>query len=502
MPQNAKSKTPSTNYAARIFYLAAFVFIAAMLWTIPHFGPHHDENFFIKPVFRPDWAHASVTLFNHQVPLMLMPYTGAPKVLLYQAIFSVFQPSLWTLRLPMLAMILVSIFLMRAAFHRLGLKKPGDIFAILLVTSPLILFTTVYDWGPVCLQMFCLAAAFYCWARQTPGWLFFSAFFCGFGAWEKMTFVICYGPLFAVLFLIALRKFPQPKTVFLCAAGLILGASPLLYYNYLAVAQPVTSLLSSEATAPVLILKFKLLGRALIGSSLVGYLTAPQFQWPRILAYLLSLGSYAHWLTIAVIAASTLTPGKTRLLRCLILLAGTISWFTMAAFQNLGSSAHHTVLFLPLLFALLVLALEDAPPLRFLLAVVLLFNCASFADMLLRIAYQPIPTVWSPAILHAAERVIKESPPAVFTDDWGLENAVVLLSAGKIVPLDGVNPESIKQPGGLYMGFIPGKQSFPQNSKLLADFARQNGLRRQVIESFDGTVELYKFTPLAKPEIP
>ena len=484
-----------------------------MLWTIPHFGPHHDENFFIKPVFRPDWAHASVTLFNHQIPLMLMPYTGAPKVLLYQAIFSVYQPSLWTLRLPMLAMILASIFLMRAAFHRLGFKKAGDLFAILLLTSPMILFTTVYDWGPVCLQMFCLAAAFYCWSRLTPGWLFLSAFFCGFGAWEKMTFVICYGPLFAVLFLIALKKFPQPKTVFLCVAGLILGASPLLYYNYLAAAQPVTSLLSWEATAPVFTLKFQLLGRALIGSSLVGYLTAPQFYWPqipslflrefaRILAYLLSLGSYAHWLTIAVIAAATLTPGKTRLLRCLILLAGTISWSTMAAFQNLGSAAHHTVLFLPLIFALLVLAFEDAHPVRFLLAIVLLFNCASFADMLFRITYQPIPTVWSPAILQAAQRVIKESPSAVFTDDWGLENAVVLLSGGKIVPLDGVNAESIKQPGALYMGFASGKQSFPQNSKLLADFARQNGLSRQVVESFDGTVELYKFTPLAKPEIP
>ena len=501
MPPSAKLKMPSTNFAGRrskLLYLSAIVSIAAMLWTIPHFGPHHDENFFIKPVFRPDWAHASVTLFNHQIPLMLMPYTGAPKVLLYQAIFSVFQPSLWTLRLPMLAMILASLFLMRAAFHRLGFKKAGDLFAILLVTSPMILFTTVYDWGPVCLQMFCLAAAFYCWSHLTPGWLFLSAFFCGFGAWEKMTFVICYGPLFAVLFLIVLR----PKTVLPIAAGLILGASPLLYYNYLAVAQPVTTLLSWEATAPVFALKFKLLGRALIGSSLVGYLTSAQFQWPRILAYLLSLGSYAYWLTVAVIVAATLTPGKTRLLRCLILFASTISWFTMAAFQNLGAAAHHTVLFLPLLFALLVLALEDAPPLRFLLAMVLLFNCASFADMLFRITYQPIPTVWSPAILQAAQRVVLESPSAVFTDDWGLENAVVLLSGGKIVPLNGVNAESIKQPGALYMGFTPGKQSFPQNSKLLADFARQNGLSRQVVESFDGTVELYKFTPLAKPEIP
>ena len=111
MPPSAKLKMPSTNFAGRrskLLYLSAIVSIAAMLWTIPHFGPHHDENFFIKPVFRPDWAHASVTLFNHQIPLMLMPYTGAPKVLLYQAIFSAFQPSLWTLRLPMLAMILIS----------------------------------------------------------------------------------------------------------------------------------------------------------------------------------------------------------------------------------------------------------------------------------------------------------------------------------------------------------------------------------------------------------
>ena len=105
------------------------------------------------------------------------------------------------------------------------------------------------------------------WSRLTPSWLFLSAFFCGFGAWEKMTFVICYGPLFALLFLIVLR----PKTVLPIAAGLILGASPLLYYNYLAVAQPVTTLLSWEATAPVFALKFKLLGRTLIGFLIVPF---------------------------------------------------------------------------------------------------------------------------------------------------------------------------------------------------------------------------------------
>lgn len=526
---------------SRISLVMMLLSALAMLWVIPRLGPHHDENFFVKPVFFPQWSHTFVTFGGHQYPLMLQAYIGAPKVILYQAIFTIVKPSLWSLRIPVLAAIIGSIFLIRSSCIRVGHPLTGNALATFLVCSPLIMLTNVFDWGPVCMQMFLLALAVACWSmgfsKGSVPWLAACAFFAGVGIWEKMTFAFCFGPMLAILFcatLLRLSRKQQIQSIVASVVGLLLGVSPLIGATYISTSQPLKDLLTFESLS-VYLLKFQLLGRAISGSSLVGYMTSPQPYWPMIsnvvtrsfadvLAVLLHYGFQAPSLVLAILLGAALVPGKTQKLRWALVVGEVCSWLAMVSFRNLGSSAHHTVLLLPVLFALLALTIEDAsqlnPPWRTSIgcfaSIVLLLNVASYADYIMRLKYLPVPTVWSPAIGLAASQAIKQQSMALFTDDWGLDNAVILLSAGKVVAFpavpihwrEGVEAPDreaalkiMEQRNALFLGFAAGKQSFPIGPAVLGELASQHGLSRCVIASFpnrpggETVVELYRFLP-------
>lgn len=529
------------NRGSRISLIMMLLSVLAMLWVIPRLGPHQDENFFVKPVFFPQWSHTFLTLGSHQYPLLLQAYIGAPKVWLYQAIFAIVQPSLWSLRLPALAAIIGSIFLIRSGCICVGHSLTGNALAVFLACSPLIMLTCVFDWGPVCMQMFLLGLAFACWSmgfsKNSVPWLAASAFFAGLGIWEKMTFVFCFGPMLAILFFVAARRLPRRKQIqsaVASALAMLLGVSPLILATCIATSQPLKELLAAEILVGYVI-KFQMLGRAIVGSSLVGYLTSPNPYWPTIsnsitqtfvhgLAVLLHYGFQATGLVAGIMLGAALVPGPTQKLRWALLGGEICSWMAMASFRNLGSSAHHTVLLIPVLFLLLALTMEDASKLNpvwrasigSLAAIVLLLNLASYADYILRFKYLPIPTIWSPAIGHAAIAAIKQQPAPLYTDDWGLDNAVILLSAGKVVafpaaPLSGgegglvVDREAtqkiLEQPNAVFLGFVEGKQTFPIGPKVLSELAAQKRLSRCVIASFPGLpggeplVELYRFRP-------
>ena len=505
---------------------------AAILWIIPRLGPHHDENFFLKPVFFPQWSSSFIAVAGHKIPLMLISYTGAPKAWLYHAIFGFVPPNLWSLRLPMLAFAVWAILLVRSGFQRLGLPLAGNLMTIVLAGSPLVMLTSVFDWGPVCLQFLFLALCFHCWSRalaQTSGrWLTFSLFFAGLGVWEKMTFAICFGPIVALMFVEALRCLPREKRVpaaLLAILAFVAGAGPMLYATFSATLQPVKALLTWEGSAPVYAHKLRMLGRAIVGSSLVGYLTSPDFYWPRIgnpvlkefsraLAVLFSTAYEARSLVAGIILAGLGVPGPTRRFRSLLLAGLLLSWLTMASFRNLGGAAQHTVLLLPVLFVILSLSVDDAwrlgRPWRIaaaaLAATIVFLNTASFLDYLLRFQYLPVPRVWSPAILTAARYVVKHPPQSIYADDWGLENAVVLLSAGKIVPYAAApdrasGARNMADPAARFIGFAPGKQSFPDGPKVLGELAAELRLKRCVDISFtDSTgeplVEIYRYAPI------
>ena len=131
--------------------LVILVVLSAAVWLIPQFGSQHDEILFIKPVFDSKMSHATLEVFHKPLPLMMMSYLGALKVYLYKVILGIFPASLWSLRLPALLTLFGATLLIRGALRRIGMPVAATAFLILFLTSPVIIVTGVFDWGPVCL---------------------------------------------------------------------------------------------------------------------------------------------------------------------------------------------------------------------------------------------------------------------------------------------------------------------------------------------------------------
>lgn len=514
---------------------AILVVILTALWLIPRFGPEQDELLFVKPVFNSRIAHSTAVVFGKPMPLMLMSYVGALKVYVYKPIFAIFTPSLWSLRLPPLLALLAVALMVRAALFRMGHRIAAATFLILFLVSPSVIVTSVIDWGPVCLQFALFGGTLYCLARAyvEPRWQWFAfaGFLFGLGVWDKLTFLVCFAPLVMLILATALWRLPQARTIKACGVFLLaaaLGMSPLLAAALQHKVHPAQEL---QVEAEPLQSKILMLSRSLAGTVLTGSLTsrngyadAVEGRLPglfaRIVESISGWSGYDLWLLLAVLAAPAAIPGRTHRPRLLLLACFLLSWLAMALFRKLGGAAHHTALLHPVILLAFALALEDAWPrrrLRFvvvpLAAILVAANLVAMADFAFRVSYLPIPTAWSPAISNAAIAISAMRPKNIFVDDWGLDNAVIMFSKGRVWPRDAIPDnwregvtdfdrdcaaQAVSEPGAIFLGFVAGRAMSPKGPALLAEAASASGLERVVTDEFKDrwerpVVVLYRF---------
>ena len=83
---------------------------------------------------------------------MLLSYLGALKAWLYSPILAVWQPSAWSIRLPVLLLGAATIWLFYRLLDRLQGKRAALLGCALLATDTTYLLTTCFDWGPVVIQ--------------------------------------------------------------------------------------------------------------------------------------------------------------------------------------------------------------------------------------------------------------------------------------------------------------------------------------------------------------
>ena len=126
-----------------------FVLLGCLL--VPTLGVHHDEALFAEVVWTPEYAEPCV-LGEQRFACMLMSYVGADKAYLYRAIFSIFEPNVWSLRLPVLLTGAATVALFFALLRRAVPERAAVLGAALLATDPAFLITTTFDWGPLALQ--------------------------------------------------------------------------------------------------------------------------------------------------------------------------------------------------------------------------------------------------------------------------------------------------------------------------------------------------------------
>jgi 4-amino-4-deoxy-L-arabinose transferase-like glycosyltransferase len=516
--------------------LAAMLLVMlSAIWLIPRFGPEQDELLFVKPVFNSRIAHSTVTVFGKPLPLMLMSYLGAPKVYAYKIIFAIFPPSLWSLRLPPLLLLLGSALLVRAALLRLGHRTAAAAYFVLFLVSPSIIVTSVIDWGPVCLQFALFGMVLYFLARASLKpeykWFVLAGFFFGLGVWDKLTFFVCFAPPALLLLASVLWRLSRAKTIKLLAATALAAALGMFPFIAAALQHKVHSVQQLQWEAEPFQSKFMMLSRSLAGTVLTGSLTsrdgyadAVEGSLPRLIARMteaiMNWSGFDLWILFAVAAFTIAIPGPTLRTRILLTACFLLSWLAMAAFRNLGASGHHTVLLHPVILLAFALALQDGwrqPRLRPLCllpaAVLLAANLVALTDFVFRVNNLPIPTAWSPAIAVAARAVAAGHSRNVFVDGWGLDSAVILFSRGRIWPREAISQywreevteldrecaaRAVSEPDAIFFGFAPGRSMPPKGPALLAEAARLNGLERIVTDEFKDRqgqpiVILYRF---------
>ncbi|HWR52448.1 MAG TPA: glycosyltransferase family 39 protein [Bryobacteraceae bacterium] len=439
-------------------------FAAAGLVLIPYPGIQNDEALFGGGLYPPIAIEGYISIFKHHLPTMLMTYIGAVKIWLYALVFWVWEPSVWSIRVPALLLGTLSVWLAWRLMRRtLGLRA-ALIGTALLATDATYLLTTTFDWGPVAIQHVllvggCLALVRYYEMARTRD-LAIGFFLFGLGLWDKALFVwmlVGLGVAVMVVFPRDVIKRVSRRTVAVAAIAFAIGAFPLLKYN---VSQKfVTFRGNTRYSTEEFVNKGRVLRASFQGASLFGYLAPgepseppgkPQNALERASVKLDSAtgNQWRSWTYAAALAALVLVPFAGRA-GWFALVFSAVTWAQMAFNQNTGGGTHHAVLMWPFPQILMAAAFTGAArrlkrPGTVLLVVVTVFLCASnvlvLNHHLVGFVRGGTTTIWTDALYPLSERLGRDTGRNVYVLDWGMFDALRLLNQGKLRLLTGNDP--------------------------------------------------------------
>jgi hypothetical protein len=524
--------------AGLLFFLSGQAFI-------PILGVETDEALFGMAFLSPRYAD-SVSIGPYTFPLMLMTYLGTLKAWIYRPILSWFHPGVWSLREPALVAGAVSIWLFYLLLRRISGERAAVIGSLLLAADSLYLLTTCFDWGPVALQHLLLTGGvlsllrFY--QERSERSLACGAFLLGLALWDKALaewMLSGMGVAALGLFWREIRSRLTWRRTALCGAALLLGTLPLWTYNIHSNWATFRGNFQRDFSA----IPGK--GRALLitlnGKGLFGYLTEENWRTPlphqprgafdtataRIAAVAgdprHSLGLYAFLLALLL---APLAGRNDRRALLFALIAMIVAWIQMAITANAGGSVHHTILLWPLPHLIVAVSLAAAsrrlgkagkPALGGVLCVL------AISGLLLTNEYYTVmrrnggSESWTDAIFRLNTYVASVPAKSVVLMDWGMIDALRLLSGGRL-PLIGADdriskPELtaadrevvaqiVSDSGNLYVAHAKETQVFPANETFLKQAAglgyRRDGVAA-IADSFGRpTFEVYRLVRVSQ----
>ena len=444
-------------YAAGL--MVCVLFAALGLILIPYPGAQYDEVLFASAIHDPQQIECTVQFSFGLVPVMLMTYIGTLKAAIYMPLVHWFGGGNITLRLPVLAMGMASIWLFYLTMRRLTGTRVALLASLLLATDAVYLLTCVFDWGPVALQHILCAGLLYACVRYTQDprtrWLFVAGLCAGLALWDKALFIW----LAAGFGLALVAVFPrdiwqlvrQPLRPAALVTGFALGAAPFLFYNTL---QPFNTFKANvQVDDQSVASKFVILDRTLDGSGLMGYLVREDPEGPvQNLKFLEKIplflndklgnprNSLQHLLLVAALLLAPIVCwfGRTGVA---LLPVGRRAHLCLDAADTAGGSAHHTILLWPapqILLALLIAQLVALWPRRaWRTAAVIVLVCAVSNLTVLNtylahfIACGPA-SYWSDAVRPLVYEIGRKPGRMVFAVDWGITQQIMWYGNGRI----------------------------------------------------------------------
>ncbi len=505
--------------------LCLLYFVAAGILILPYPGIENDEALFANGVYAPDLMPGQVEVFGRTVPTMVMPYVGALKTWTYWVIFNLIPSSRWSVRLPMILAGAAGIWFFYRFLYRIAGRRPALIGAVLLATDVSYLLTITFDRGPVAPQQFLVAGglllAVRAWQQRSEPSLAAAFFLFGLALWDKVVFVWMFSGITVAAIAVfhrELLRFFTLKRLAIAGTAFLIGAFPFVLYNATSNLgtfrgnQPASEQIDSKIAVMRATIDGIVLSRYLIDHDTppvtpddagpVERASIALRDW--IDGPLISFLGYAVGLSLLLAPLAWKQPGGRALL--FFLLAFAIAWAQMLFTNRAGGSSHHTVLVLFHVIGFVSVALSLAAnrlPRLTSKAVALAVTSVVASNLLLFNAHlaglvrHGPARFWSDALYPLCDYVESLDPPVVYTTDWGMDYSLRLFlewytpvwDAISLHPRPEINDversrmnKRLSQPEAVYVGYVDGKEVFPEAKRLVRLMAEQQGYRKDTLQ--------------------
>lgn len=455
MPEPGVVETTSAPVRSRIgFWLPISVtvlgFVLMGLVFLPQLGFEYDEVMFVPLIFHPERSLFAARIFHHAVPLMQMSYIGALKIWLYWPLLKLMNPGAYAVRLPMLLLAALTILILAETIRRRASVRVAIFTAALTATDISFLFTSTFDWGPVVVQNFLLAAALYCilLRRKTLPGISLAAFVLGLGLWDKAIFLWIFIGLCVSGLMFgwnSLWRELSVRKVFAAAIAFSVAVSPLIIYNVKRQNQTLGN--NAHFTFAEIRPKFAFVQIALNGQAFHEFFAdqaAPiraktaSGHSPTVFSPNPSNWRFLAFSCLLVAGMACARPEKRRLILWLFV-AVLLAWLQSALTKGAGVFVHHVVIFYPALFVAVGLAAEEiAVKLRGRGTASLAFTgvllCAAGLNTM-RVQLQNLrhfspTTFWTNADLPLARYLAAHSSQHIVVADWGIATQIDTRTSG------------------------------------------------------------------------
>jgi len=527
---------------------ACLFFLLAGQAFLPLVGIEDDESLFAGPLFSQLAAVYHYHFLHWHPPIMLMSYLGCLKTWIYAPLFGWFGIGVWVVREPMLLAGAGSLCAFHFLLRRIGGARAAAVGTVLLAADACYLLTTCFDWGPVALQHLLLVTGMLLVLRFAEDggmvWLAAGCFLFGLALWDKALALWMISGLGVAALAVYPRRVLQalrPRLLLVAAAGLALGALPLILYNVHTRLETFRSNASRDVSdVPN---KASMLIRTLNGQILFGYLTAENWDTPSphpVSGWLESAAASVagaarepreSWMGFALALALLITPfaGAAAIrANAFALIAMLVAWVEMAATKGAGGSVHHSILLWPLPQWIVAVALAGVSrrfPAKGLAALAAVTALLVASELLVMDEYYVMmarnggSVSWTDAIYALEGYAAAPHPPEnrpwrrIYCVDWGVLDILRLLSAGALPLRVGGVPVSkpeltqadreqlrrmISGSGHVFVTHAPEIRYFPANDQKLEQYAAAMGYSRKLLASVTDsfgrrTFEIYTF---------
>jgi len=490
--------------------IAGFVFLWVLLGLllIPYAGIQTDEPFFAVPIYEPPLPNYCVSLFHHLIPLMIFPYTGTLKSLLYWPILKSFGPGPYSLRIPVVLIGAATIALFLWLSERMAGARAAFLAFALLATDPSFLLTDTFDWGPVALEHLLLVTGCLLITFRRPG----LGFFCfGLALWNKATFVWALAGLAAgvmTAYLPELRRAVADRRLVLrCAAGLAAGALPLIVYNF---HSPNATLRSNvHLSTEDFQVKLVSLKRTVEGSALFGFVAAPESEeMPKTLRSLQSrtsssirhhLGAHHSSLLLYALIFAVLgapiwwrSPGRRA---ALFAIAFSLVAFLIMALTRYTGFPHHAVLLWPMPQLLVGIAVAALRPKWLVVAIgtfLVAANLLVVNQYLFQLERNGAYGFFTDALYPLSDSISDAAGDTIYLVDWGVWGNLNFLHEGRLklqpawpIPSRGATEieNMLSDPRGLFLDHVPAREYYQGSDDRLNAVAEASGYARHTVRT-------------------